>query len=408
MSSLGHKQPAALAKLYFPELGRLRKIPVLRSKAKSPFWVVRSTLVELMTSYFPQLLRLRRWFQRMLPILLVFCACGCAWHGQPTLPAVFQGARTLEGRALPPHRDYWTAFRKPSEFNATGLYLLEPYQPGRIPLILIHGLASDAQTWGEMIVALRSDPNIVAQYQIWVYQYPTGNSYLYSAADLRRELLRVRDVLDPGNRDPAFDKTVLVGHSMGGIVAKLQVSYSDDKLWRAVSDKPLCTIVESGLLPDDTAAALLFEPVPFVRRVVYLATPQHGSYWTQQPLGILGRWLIEVPRQVQEEYRILVRGNPGLFRDPADKPPTSIDHLFPGSSIMQATSQLRCADSVSTHSIIGTNYLSPDFEWGDGVVAVPSARIPSVQTEFFVRATHSGILRNTAVAAELLCILTRL
>lgn len=344
----------------------------------------------------------------MLPILLLYCACGCAWHRPPTLPAVFQGARTLEGRTLPPHREYWTAFRKPSEFNAAGLYLLEPYQPGRIPLVLIHGLASDALTWEEMIVALWSNPDVVARYQIWVYQYPTGISYLRSAADLRRELLRIRSVLDPGNLDPAFDQTVLVGHSMGGIVAKLQVSYSDDKMWKAVSDQPLGAVFESGKLPNNTAAALLFEPVPYVRRVVYLATPQRGSYWTEQPLGKIGRWLVEVPGQVQEEYRGLVRGNPGLFRNPSDKPATSIDHLFPGSSIMQATSQLRRADSVATHSIIGTDYLLPDLDWGDGIVAVRSARIPAVQTEFFVRATHSGILKNRAVVEELVCILTRL
>ena len=342
----------------------------------------------------------------MLSILLLVCASGCVMH-QPTLPIMFQTAQTLDGRTLPPHREYWNAFRKPSQFNATGLYLLEPYQQGRIPLVLIHGLASDALTWQEMIAALRSDPNIATRYQIWVYQYPTGNPYLKAAADLRRELLKIRTVLDPGSRDPAFDQTVLVGHSMGGLVARLQVSYSDDRLWHAVSDAPLSTVFESGPLPDETVSALLFEPVPYVKKVVYLATPHHGSNWTEQPLGKLGRWLIEVPQQVEEEYTGLIRGNPGLFRNPADKPPTSLDHLSPGNSIMRATSQLRCSSLVSTHSIIGTGYLLPDAHIGDGIVGLLSARIPSVQTEFFVQATHSGILRNPAAAAELMCILTR-
>ena len=102
-----------------------------------------------------------------------------------------------------------------------------------------------------------------------------------------------------------------------------------------------------------------------------------------------------------------IRGNPGLFRNPARQPPTSIDHLSPRDRIMQATSQLRTADLVSTHSIIGTGFLLPDLHWGDGIVAIPSARIPCVQTEFFVCATHSGILRNRAAAAELMCILMR-
>ena len=45
---------------------------------------------------------------------------------------------------------------------------------------------------------------------------------------------------------------------------------------------------------------------------------------------------------------------------------------------------------------------------GDGVVAVASAHLPNVETEFFLQATHSGILRNPGTVGELVCILTRL
>ena len=167
--------------------------------------------------------QLQRQLRRTIAITAAVCASftvsGCAWHQQPVLPNVFRGAQTLEGRRLPNQRDYWTAFCAPSRFNATGLYLLEPYQPDRIPLILIHGLASDAMTWDEMIVALKSHPHINTRYQIWCYQYPTGNSYLKAAADLREELINTRARLDPSASNPAFDQTVLVGHSMRGLVA---------------------------------------------------------------------------------------------------------------------------------------------------------------------------------------------
>lgn len=324
------------------------------------------------------------------------------------LPLAFQSARTLDGRWLPPQRDYWTAFRNPSEFNATGLYLLQPYQPGRIPLVLIHGLASDAVTWAPAIVALDSDPDIASRYQIWMYQYPTGLSYLRSAADLRKELLSVRSVVDPENTDPAFDQTVLVGHSMGGLLAKLQVAYSDETLWSAISDAPLEEALNSGTVPDETLSALLFEPVPFVKRVVYIATPHLGSNWTQAPLGRLGRWLINVPEQVEKEYLRLIRGNPGLFRNPPPRAPSSLDHLTPGNDIILATNRLRFANRVETHSIVGSGYLLPDGYMGDGVVAILSARTPNVRTEYFVKATHSGILKDAAALAELMCILRRL
>jgi pimeloyl-ACP methyl ester carboxylesterase len=341
----------------------------------------------------------------LLMVPLVFCAGGCL-HQEP-LPVIFRSARTLDGRAIPPHRDYWNAFRNPSKSNVAGLYLLQPYQPGRIPLVLIHGLASDASTWGNVVCALNSNPCISGKYQIWVYQYPTGQPYLQTAADLRRELLTTRAIIDPANSDPAVDQTVLVGHSMGGLVAKLQVCYSDDKLWKAISDTPLESVVESGPIPAEAVADFLFEPVPFVKRVIFIATPHRGSNWSEQPLGLIGRWLIEVPQQARDEYARLVRSNPGLFRNPSPTPPTSIDHLSPSSSIMRATSELRPASRVEAHSIIGSGYLLPDGYLGDGVVAVLSARIPTVRTEYFVHATHSGILNSQATTAELTCILER-
>lgn len=340
-----------------------------------------------------------------LTLLLCLLAGGCV-H-QERLPLLFQCAQTLDGRMLPPHRDYWNAFRNPSKSNTAGLYLLQPYQPGKIPLVLIHGLASDALTWDEIVCALHADPSVTTKYQIWVYQYPTGHSYLKTAADLRRELLTVRSVVDPNSSEPAIDQTVLVGHSMGGLVARLQASYSDDRLWRAISDQPFDSVLNSGPIPDETIAALLFEPVPFVKRVVYIATPHRGSNWSEQPLGRIGRWLIEMPEQMQEDYSAIIQGNPGLFRNPSQQPPTSIDHLSPSHSIMRATADLRYGSSVETHSIIGSGYLLPDGYLGDGVVAVLSARIPCVRTEYFVHATHSGILRSSATTRELLCILNR-
>jgi len=351
------------------------------------------------------LTRLNQRSRFCLAILLVVCASGC-FHQQP-LPTIFQSARTLDGREIPRERVYWNAFRNPSKFNAAGLYLLQPYEPGRIPLVLIHGLASDASTWEDVVCTLCSNPGISEKYQIWLYQYPTGQPYLRTAADLRRELLTTRSLIDPTSRDSAIDQTVLVGHSMGGLVAKLQVCYSDDKLWRAISDAPLESILESGPIPAEAVADFLFEPVPFVKRVVYMATPHRGSNWSEQPLGRIGRWLIEIPQQAREEYLGFLRGNPGLIRNPSPTPPTSIDHLSPRSSIMRATSELRPSGRVEAHSIIGSGYLLPDGYLGDGVVAVLSARIPTVRTEYFVNATHSGILNSRAATAELMCILDR-
>lgn len=333
--------------------------------------------------------------------LLLISVTGCA--SVPVMPINYAQARTLDGQFLPPEREYWLAFRQPSQFNAEGLYLLQPYEPGKVPLILVHGLASDAFTWDDIIFALKSDPVIAQKYQIWVYQYPTGVSYLRTAADLRRELIQTRISLDPNQSDRAFDETVLIGHSMGGLLSRLQISHSDDRLWRSVTNLPMEETIRSQQLPDATIRSFVFEPVPFVRRVIYIATPHRGSNWTIQPLGQFSRWLIELPQQARDDWKKLVRED-SRFNSPAD-PPTSLDHLTPGNPIIVALNSLRESNKVSSHSIIGTGYLVPDGYIGDGVVPLVSTRKPNVQSEFIIRATHSGILKAPPAMTELVRLL---
>jgi pimeloyl-ACP methyl ester carboxylesterase len=343
----------------------------------------------------------RRWIFCALVLGMLFSIGGCV--SVPVMAVNFAKATTLNGRCLPPQRQYLVAFRQPSQFNAEGLYLLQPYESGRIPLVLIHGLASDAFTWDDIVFAMNGDPIIRQRYQIWVYQYPTGVSYLYSSAHLRQELIRARQTLDPDGKDSAFDETVLVGHSMGGLLARLQISHSDDRLWRAVSNLPMEQTIRSGTIPEAAVKQFVFDPVPFVKRVVYIATPHLGSNWTVQPLGQFSRWLIELPKQVRDDWRVLVRRDL-RFNSPAD-PPTSLDHLTPGNPIINATASLREATAVSRHSIIGTGYLVPDGYLGDGVVPIVSARRHNVSSERFVRATHSGILRAPDAMTELIRLL---
>ena len=74
-----------------------------------------------------------------------------------------------------------------------GLYMVQPYEPGKIPVLMVHGLWSSPMTWMEMFNDLRSQPEIRDHYQFWFYLYPTGQPFWLSAAQLRRDLAKVRD-----------------------------------------------------------------------------------------------------------------------------------------------------------------------------------------------------------------------
>ena len=116
----------------------------------------------------------------------------------------------------------YRAFLHPDDFqNRTGIYLVEPYQRGKIPVVFVHGLLSSPMTWAPLFNDLRADPRLREKYQFLFYFYPTSDPYLATAADLRHSLVKLRRALDPRSKDKAFDEMVLVGHSMGGLVSRL-------------------------------------------------------------------------------------------------------------------------------------------------------------------------------------------
>src|SRR5438874_4609553 len=106
-----------------------------------------------------------------------------------------------------------------------GLYLLQPYDPDRIPLLFVHGLFSTPFDWVKTINGLQADPEIRKHYQFWIFAYPTGNPIIYSALRLREEMAKA-DQLYP-NAKPY----VVVGHSMGGMLTHDQVVTVNEGMW---------------------------------------------------------------------------------------------------------------------------------------------------------------------------------
>src|SRR5690606_18492603 len=116
-------------------------------------------------------------------------------------------------RHTPDHR--LVAFIDPGapEDNA-GLRFVEPYQPGKIPIVFVHGLLSDPSTWFDMANDLRDQPWFHERYQIWAFRYASGEPFITSALELRTQLQDAVNTLDPEGQDPALRRMVLVGHSM--------------------------------------------------------------------------------------------------------------------------------------------------------------------------------------------------
>jgi pimeloyl-ACP methyl ester carboxylesterase len=305
-------------------------------------------------------------------------------------------------------RETLQRFLQPGQTRPTesGLFMPERFRPGKIPVIFVHGLLSDRYTWGNAANEFRVRPDLRSCYQLWSYQYPTGEPFFQSAARLRRELEELRESVDPERRDAALDQIVIVGHSMGGLIAKLQVTSSGDHVWRSVASRPIDQITIDPIGRRNLTEALFFEPSPSVSRVVFIGTPHRGSAVAQLAIGRIGSLLVREPPELRERHRQLIAANPGVFSpELARRYPTSVDLLNPSSNMLQAISRLPIAPHVPYHSIIGTGCWMIGNGDSDGVVPVDSARLSGATTETMIHDRHTELPQDPVVIEEVFRIL---
>lgn len=295
----------------------------------------------------------------------------------------------------------YLGFLRPGNFEeGQGLYVFEPYQPGKIPVVLVHGLLSSPVGFAQMINDLRADPRIEGRYQFWVYAYPTGNNFLRSARGLRAGLDRAVATFDPGGVDPAMRQMVLLGYSMGGLIVKAQVTFSGEHVWDTVAARPLETLNVGPAQRAMISEIVHFEPRPYVRRVIYMVTPHRGSTLANALVGRLGDSLVRLPDDTEVFYREIRRDNPGVFRPGFERPVSSIDLLEAEHPLLMTLDRLPRSSLVAAHSVIGLHSgwgLQPP---GDDVVPVTSARVSGVASERFIDEVHTGMSQNPAAIEE--------
>ena len=275
-------------------------------------------------------------------------------------------------------------------YEPTGLSLLSEYTRGKIPVVFIHGLWSNPSSWHRMIAVLEGDPAIKGRYQFWTFGYSTGDPIPYSAHLLRRNLEDARRTFDPDRSDPAFDRMVIVGHSMGGLLSKMLVVDAGDQLWRVVSDRPFGELRGEKEDLDLLQSGLLFRARPEVRRVVFIATPHRGSHFDQGAIQHVGTRLVRVADPLRAAHqRLVTRNDPAYFRDHFRKAiPSSIDELEWGSPILTGLSRLSITPAVKVHSIIAVRRDSPSGDRTDGLVRYDSAHVEGVVSEKVVTSGH--------------------
>ncbi len=314
---------------------------------------------------------------------------------------------SVEGRTVPIERDFSAAlaymlegarvwdleiagFRFGDEpLFGDGLAMLGPHRPGRIPLVLVHGTASSAARWAELVNELSADAALRERVEVWFFAYNTGQPILYSAYLLRRALTSAVADLDPRGEDPALRRMVVVGHSQGGLLAKLMAIHSGTRFWDNVSTRPLDAL---DLKPDTRQLleeAMFFEPLPTVKRVVFIATPHRGSFRASGWALNLARRVVALPGRLADQLRSAF-ADPNLLALSDSRLPTSVDNMSPSHHFVRTLADSPIDPGVTAHSIIAVRGPGPPRGQTDGVVAYESAHVEGVASERVVRSTHSA------------------
>jgi pimeloyl-ACP methyl ester carboxylesterase len=278
----------------------------------------------------------------------------------------------------------------PQDRAQDGLGLLWPYRPGKIPVVLVHGTASSPARWAELTNELMGDPRIRERFQLWFFVYDTGNPIGYSAGRLRAALTATVHELDPEGKDPALRRMVVIGHSQGGLLAKLTAIDSGNRFWDNVTSKPLDSLKIDADTRELLRQSLFFTPLPFVEKVIFISTPHRGALLAGSRLGAIAGWLVSLPvGMVNQLAQVATASGDEALIVALQKPPTAIDNMSPRNRFIQTLATIPVAPGVEAHSIIAVKGAGPIGSGDDGVVAYKSAHIDEAKSELVVRSGHS-------------------
>jgi pimeloyl-ACP methyl ester carboxylesterase len=289
---------------------------------------------------------------------------------------------------------------RPAKYESTDrIARLQPYDPKKTVVLVVHGLMSEPSTWTPMINTLRGDAEIRKRYQFWFYSYPSGYPYPYSAENLRDQL----DAIE--KRYPLHKKMVLIGHSMGGCISRLLITDSGDKLWLSVFGRPPAQTPLSAATKESLEKALIFQHRKDIGRVIFISTPHRGANLAQNWLGRIASSLIRSPiTLLQVGAEVLTHQTPDTAALRLKRIPNSVDTLAPNNRFVLALDKIPIAPGIPYYTISGDRGKGGNKDktppvMGDGVVPYWSSHLAGARSELVVP-SHHGAHQNPQAIAE--------
>lgn len=293
---------------------------------------------------------------------------------------------------------YLTLIDSNKHLNMPHLYMLEPYNPNKKVIVLIHGLASSPEAWIAVTNEIMGDKILREHYQVWQIFYSTNMPILESRFQIYALLKQTFASLNP--QDPAANNAVLIGHSMGGIISRLLMSNADisKEALPMMSSHQQARMRKHPIIGE----RLKLQAIPNFDRVIFIAAPHRGTNYADRWFTLTARKIIRLPStflktltdtmtSYDDDLKDFVRTiNNNLENGPSD--------LSNKSEFMELTSSIPLKEGLVFHSIMGNITKSNDPNIiTDGIVPYKSAHLEGANSEKVIKGGHSIQLKPESV-----------
>ena len=286
---------------------------------------------------------------------------------------------------------YLTLIDRDNSIIMPQLYKLEPYNPNKKVIVLVHGLASSPEAWIRLTNDIMGDSVLREHFQVWQVFYSTNMPILESHYQINALVRQAFQKLDP-KADAAHD-AVLIGHSMGGIIARLMVSDADltRQAKQVLKPDQFKRFTEEPLFRD----RFMIHPVDNFSRAIFLSAPHRGTDYAERWFTLALRKIIKLPGDFLGAFAESLREkdvnlkefmddlNHGLIQNgPSD--------LSDRSKFTKLTQDVVPRQGMVFHSILG-NLSKSDLksDISDGVVGYDSAHLEGAASEIILKGGHS-------------------
>lgn len=265
---------------------------------------------------------------------------------------------------------YLNLLTRQQEASLPKLFMLEPYDPNKRVIIMLHGLASSPAAWVNLTNDIFNDEILRDRYQVWQVFYPTNLPILENRYQIQKLLTAAYQKTDPSGSQPSSKNSVIISHSMGAVIARLMLSndnlaqrfdeLQDSDALTNANKRQINTMLKTAFSREALGERFELTPLPQVDTAVFLSAPFQGTDYADRWFTRALRRIIYLPLNIVKTVTdnlaaIATQGD--LAQNPlgALYLQNGASQLSDKSSFITLTRDVSIDKGVTYHSIIASN-----------------------------------------------------